>query len=122
MASTILLGEAHDGWIGFFLIGMLTMGCWGLAGRWIVLHPDKAFAWLFVSRGSFAARVGHFIGVFMAFFGAMGVIFYLALIMHLASWIVIPAAIACGTYAAIHVRKELHQQTEKTGEHASQAS
>jgi len=122
MASTILMSEAQDGGFGFWLIAMLASGGWGFAGRWIVLHPDKIFPnGLFASRDSFGARVGRFesslVGTFMAFSGATGVVFYLALIVHLPSWIGIPAAIACGIYAAIHVRKELRQHTAETDQH-----
>jgi hypothetical protein len=54
----------------------------------------------------------------MVFSGAMGVIFYVALIVHVPWWIGQPVAIACGVYAAIRIRKELHQTTTNADQRA----
>jgi EamA domain-containing membrane protein RarD len=47
----------------------------------------------------------------MVFFGAIGVVFYVALLMHLPGWIALPVAIGVGCYVAIRVRKAAQNRT-----------
>ncbi|HKR83654.1 MAG TPA: hypothetical protein VJS37_05730, partial [Terriglobales bacterium] len=113
--AALLLSEAQGGGVGFCLIAILLTACYGFAGRWILLHPDKFFPRsVFANRDSFAARVArveaNLVGTFMVFSGAWAMVFSLAILVHL-PWIGHPAGIACGVYAAIRIRKELHQPT-----------
>ncbi|MGB8523339.1 MAG: hypothetical protein WCD43_10260 [Candidatus Acidiferrales bacterium] len=110
----------------FWVIALLFMTGWGLAGRWLLLHPDKVFPQgLFTSHHSRLARFGRFevtlVATFMIFFGAIGAIFFVALLLRVPDWIALLVGIVVGCYVGFRVFKVARQQqkTKSDGSHTA---
>jgi hypothetical protein len=112
----LFLGDVTQG--VFWIIALLFMAGWSMAGRWLLLNPDKVFPQgLFTTHDSRLARVGRFeitlVATFMIFSGAIGAIFYLALLLHLHGWIALLVGIVVGCCVAFRVFKVARQQQPK---------
>ena len=102
----------------FWLIALVLSGAWGLAGRWILLHPDRVVPKdLFSSHESLSARVGRaeitFVGTFMVFAGAVGTVFYTAVLLRSPEWVAQFVAVAVGSYIGYRVYKDVRQRTTR---------
>lgn len=108
MLLKFVFASAHQKAVPFFwIIALVLSGGWGLVGRWILLHPDRVFKGLFTRDDKLLTRIAGvettLVGTFMVFSAAIGVVFYLALLMRLPDWLALLVGIAVGDYIGFRV-------------------
>jgi hypothetical protein len=119
MAAEILIqSEIPEGNVTFWVAAFLFFVGWSLAGKWILLHPDRVFPeGLFTGPSSLGARIARFettlVAMFMVFSGALGAIFYVVLLTHLPESLGPSAGIVGACYVTLRVRKTVQQSTKE---------